>query len=281
MKRTVLITGASTGIGQACALHLQQNGFQVFAGVRKERDALALREQAPEDIVPIHLDVTVQDDITAAFHRVEEATGGRGLDGLVNNAGIAIGGALEFLPVEELRRQFDVNVIGPVAVVQTFLPLIRKATGRVVLMGAGISGVISPGGLGPYSASKFALEALSDSLRRELAPWGIHVALIRPGRIKTPIWDKSFEAAEQQLAGYPTAGLDLYASRSEPLFKTLARAKTEGGSVDDVARVVGHALTAEHPRSRYTVGLDARVASLVARILPDSILDALLRRFLS
>jgi NAD(P)-dependent dehydrogenase (short-subunit alcohol dehydrogenase family) len=278
VKRTVLITGASTGIGRACAVHLQQTGFQVFAGVRKESDAQALRER---DIVPILLDVTVQDDITAAVQQVAEATGDRGLDGLVNNAGIAVGGALEFLPLEELRRQFDVNVIGPVAVVQAFLPLIRTATGRIVLMGAGISGAISPGGLGPYSASKFALEALSDSLRRELAPWGVHVALIRPGRIKTPIWDKSFEAAEQQLASYPTAGFDLYASRSEPLFETLSRAKTEGGSVEDVARVVEHALTVKHPRSRYTVGLDARVASLVARILPDSILDGLLRRFLS
>jgi NAD(P)-dependent dehydrogenase (short-subunit alcohol dehydrogenase family) len=173
----VVVTGASTGIGAACALRLDHLGFQVFAGVRRKEDAQALQAKASPQLMPIFLDVTDLDSITAAMHKVAITVGNSGLIGLVNNAGIAVGAPLEFIPITEFRKQLEVNVTGQLAVTQAFLPLLRLAKGRIVNMGS-ITGRSATPFLGAYSASKFALEALTDALRLELRPWGIWVAIL-------------------------------------------------------------------------------------------------------
>ena len=206
---SVLITGASTGIGEACALHLDQLGWRVFAGVRKDADGDALRAKASARLLPVRIDVVDAASIAAAREVVLRELGDRGLDGLVNNAGIAIAAPLEFVPIEDLRRQLEINVIGQIAVTQAFLAPIRKARGRVVNMGS-IGGRLATPFLGPYNASKFALEALTDSLRAELRPWGIQVAVIEPGSIATPIWEKSTAEADRMEATLPPEGHALY-----------------------------------------------------------------------
>src|SRR5258708_33287478 len=183
--RSVVATGASTGIGEACALRLDRRGFHVFAGVRREVDGGALKQKASGRLTPILLDVTDASSIKSAAAAVAASLDEEGLSGLVNNAGIAIAGPLEFLPIDELRRQFEVNVIGQIAVTQAFLPLLRKGHGRIVNMGS-ISGRLAFPLLGPYAASKFALRALTTALRMELRPWGIPVSIIEPSGIATP-----------------------------------------------------------------------------------------------
>jgi len=274
--KAVVITGASTGIGRACALHLDQLGFQVFAGVRRESDGKALAEQASRRLQAILLDVTSSQMIAGAVEYVSAQVGDRGLAGLVNNAGVAVAAPLEFIPLDELRRQLEVNVVGQIAVTQAFLPLIRQGKGRIVNMSS-ISGLVATPFLGPYAASKFALEALSDALRRELSPWGIHVALVEPGRIKTPIWEKSLRAADRIAAQLPPEATRKYGSAMDEN-RRRAGNETRGAPVEAVARAVAHALTAERPRIRYLVGVDARLGALLARWLPGRILDWLIVR---
>jgi NAD(P)-dependent dehydrogenase (short-subunit alcohol dehydrogenase family) len=180
----VVVTGASTGIGLACARLLAGRGFQVFAGVRKEADAEALRSEAAS-LHPVQLDVTDSEGIAEAARTVREAAG-PGLAGLVNSAGVAVTGPLEYLPVDELRTQLEVNLVGQVAVLQAFLPALRLSRGRIVNISS-IGGRVALPLAGPYAASKFALEAVSDSLRRELAPWGVRVAVVEPGGVRTPV----------------------------------------------------------------------------------------------
>ena len=173
MKRTaapgaVVITGASTGIGRATALHLDRLGYRVFAGVRQEADAESIRQRSSARLSPVFLDVTAAASIQAAATLVAAEVGETGLAGVVNNAGIGLGGPLEFFPIDELRRQFEINIVGPLAVTQAFLPLIRRGRGRIVLVGSISSRRASPIA-GPYNASKFALEALADALRLELS----------------------------------------------------------------------------------------------------------------
>jgi NAD(P)-dependent dehydrogenase (short-subunit alcohol dehydrogenase family) len=183
--RSVLITGSSTGIGRACALDLAARGFKVFAAVRREEDAVRLAGEGKGMIEPVIMDVTRPDEIEAARQRV-----GGSLRGLINNAGISINGPTEFLPLDQYRRQFEVNFFGQIAVTQAFMPAIRQARGRVVFVGSAAGWVCVPF-QGPYSGSKFALEALCDALRQELKPWGIHVSLVKPGAVATPIWETS------------------------------------------------------------------------------------------
>jgi NAD(P)-dependent dehydrogenase (short-subunit alcohol dehydrogenase family) len=185
----VLVTGASSGIGQACATRLVREGCRVFAGVRRAEDGERLLAQCPEWLDWLILDVTNAGQIAAAAETVQRAVGDQGLAGLINNAGIAIGGPLEYVPAELLRRQLEVNVVGLHAVTVAMLPMVRRATGRIIHVGS-ISGRISSPLIGPYTASKHAVEGLTDSLRLELAPEGIHVAVIEPGQVRTPIWDK-------------------------------------------------------------------------------------------
>lgn len=277
LQQTVIITGASTGIGAACALQLDRLGWQVFAGVRQPADGAALQQQASGPLTPILLDVTDAGVIAAAAETVAAAVGQAGLAGLVNNAGIALGGPLEFLPIAELRRQLEVNAIAPVAVTQAFLPLLRRGRGRVVNIGS-ISGRIAMPFIGPYSASKFALAALTDSLRVELRPWGIEVALIEPGPIATPIWDKSLALADDLAGSLPPQGHDLYGAAMAAARETIARASRSGIPPEAVAQVVVHALTARRPKTRYLVGRGVWLAALFAKFVPDRLRDWLITR---
>jgi NAD(P)-dependent dehydrogenase (short-subunit alcohol dehydrogenase family) len=206
---SVVITGASTGIGRDAALHLDRNGFRVFAGVRRESDAESLRNEASPKLEPLLLDVTDAAAIAAAAKRVDAEVGSAGLAGLVNNAGIGIGAPIEFLDLDELRRQLEVNVVAVVAVTQAFLPALRRARGRLVNVGS-IGGRVSQPLVGPYSASKFAMEAISESERMELAPFGIDVSLIEPGAIATAIWEKTQTYAGGMLQTLPPAANELY-----------------------------------------------------------------------
>ncbi|MBN1219165.1 MAG: SDR family NAD(P)-dependent oxidoreductase [Anaerolineae bacterium] len=273
--KAVIVTGASTGIGNACALHLDKLGYQVFACVRKQVDAQTLQSQASERMVQLYLDVTKPETITSAAGLVEVAVGEAGLAGLVNNAGIAVGGPLEFLPITELRRQLEINVIGQIAVTQAFLPLLRLGRGRIVNMGS-ISGRVATPFLGPYAASKFALGALNDALRVELRPWGIEVCLIEPGAVDTPIWDKSLSAAEEATQTWPPEVFDLYGQAMAAVRQGVVRTSRSAAPVDEVIKAVMHALTANHPKTRYLVGRGVGVAALLAKILPDRIRDRLI-----
>jgi len=271
-ERYVVITGASSGIGEACALYLAHLGFGVFAGVRKKVGAQALRARGAGRIEPLFVDVRDADSVASAAETVRRAVGESRLAGLVNNAGIAVAAPLEFLPVGELRRQLEINVVGQVAVTQAFLPHLREGNGRVVNVGS-IGGKIAGPLLGAYVASKFAMEGLTDSLRRELEPWAIHVSIVEPGAVRTPIWERSLMAADALLHRFPRRALVLYGSEIERQRSSALKAARKGIPPEIVARAVAHALTAKRPKTRYPVGRDARVASVLVRLLPDRVLD--------
>lgn len=277
MQHGVLISGASTGIGKACALDLAGRGARVFAGVRRPEDGDALRAAGGSNVVPVRLDVTDGAAIAAAVEAIAMVNGERALSGLVNNAGIVVAGPLEFLPLDALRRGFEANVVGLLALTQACLPLLRVGRGRIVNMSS-ISGRFASPLLGPYAASKFAVEALSDSLRRELAPWGIPVALVEPGKVATPIWEKSAAAAQTLLDDLPAEANVYYAADIERSKGRAQRAARTGIPAETVAIVVHAALTAARPRTRYLVGRDARIGALMARWLPDRVLDHYARR---
>ncbi|MEP6977450.1 MAG: SDR family oxidoreductase [Thermoleophilia bacterium] len=247
-----LVTGASSGIGEATARRLTRSGWRVLAGVRKAGDA-------PDGTEEIVLDVTDAQHIAAAAARVDE------LHALVNNAGIAIASPLELIPLDELRRQLEVNVLGQVAVTQAFLPHLRRSRGRIVFMGS-IAGRSALPFLGPYAASKHALEAIADSLRVEVAPWGIHVAIVEPGTIATPIWTKGPETADEIQARTPSDRSPLYRDRMEAFRRAAAAAGRRAQPADRVAAVVHRALTAERPRARYLVGRDAKIRATIERL---------------
>ena len=224
--------------------------------------------QAPEGTTELVFDVTEPTGIGHAATLVDH------LDALVDNAGVAIAAPLEFLPPAELTRQLDVNVVGQLRVLQAFLPQLRAARGRVVLMGS-IAGRSALPFLGAYAMSKFALEAMADALRLELAPWGIHVALVEPGTIATPIWTKP-QPAVDELAR--EAG-ELYGERAARLRSVAAARAAKAAPVESVAAAVEHALTAAKPKTRYIVGPDAKRRARV-QMLPDRVRDKLVSRFL-
>lgn len=270
----VVITGASSGIGAACALHLDRRGLRVFAGVRNQADGDALRAKSSSRLVSVRLDVTDGTSISAATDEIRALVREEGLAGLVNNAGIAVGGPLEALPLTELRRQFEVNVIGPVAVTQAFLPLLRQGRGRIVNMGS-IAGRVPLPFVGPYSMSKAALAAMTTALRLELDAWGIDVSVIEPGAIATPIWQKSTAAADALFPENRQGGL--YDEHLAGVRRAFAEAEQHAISADAVARAVAHALTARRPRTHYLVGADARMRAVLNLLLPQRAQDALYR----
>jgi len=272
-----VITGASTGIGAACALHLDRLGWRVFAGVRRQADADTLKAQSSPRLTPISLDVTDTVSISTAASAVAGGVGQAGLAGLVNNAGIVVPGPIEFLPLTDLRRQLEINVVGHVAVTQAFLPLIRAGRGRIVNMGS-ISGRMATPFTGAYAASKFALEALTDALRLELAPWGISVSIVEPGAVATPIWEKSARTAEAMLGSVQPEALVLYAEAIEAVKRTAADAAKRAVDPVDVARIVEHALTAARPRTRYVVGREAKFRAAMALFVPDRVRDNLVAK---
>ena len=273
-----LVTGASSGIGRATALLLDRSGFQVFAGVRRGEQGEALRRQASERLTPILLDVTDQHSIEAAARSVADKLGGRALAGLVNNAGIDIAGPLETSSVAEARSQFEVNVIGLLAVTQAFLPLLRQGRGRLVNMGSVLGRLAIPL-MGAYSASKFALEGLTDALRIELRPWGILVSLIEPGPVATPLWSKTHLLAGMNEERGAAAG-ELYATANAAAHAAFTKFGQTGISPDRVAAKVFEALMASNPKPRYLVGRDAKALSWLASLVPDRIRDRILiKRF--
>ncbi len=275
--RAVVITGASTGIGEACALRFDKLEFRVFAGVRKEADGERLQRQTSDRLSPVFLDVTDEASIASAAEAVVAAVGDAGLAGLVNNAGITIPGPLEFLPIEDLRLQIEVNLIGQIAVTQAFLPLLRQGKGRIVNMGS-VGGRMATPFIGAYCASKFALEGATDSLRQELRPWGISVSIVEPGSIATPIWEKGVAAAEKLNEKLPQRAHDLYDTAVAAMRHAVDKRTGAGIPPDEVAKAVEHALTAKRPKTRYLVGLDARLPAVFAKILPDRVRDGMVAR---
>ena len=257
----VLVTGVSTGIGRATAELLRDRGWEVFASVRHAGEA-------PEGTIEVVFDVTDAEGIRHAAARIDE------LDALVDNAGIAIAAPLEFLPPEELTRQLDVNVVGQLRVLQAFLPALRRSHGRVVLMGS-IGGKSALPFMGAYAMSKFALEAMADVLRLELAPFQMHVSIVEPGTIATPIWTKPQRSVEE----FPPEAAALYGERVEKFRRLAADRASNAVPALEVAKAVEHALTSAKPKTRYVVGPDARRRSRVER-LPNRLRDRVLTRFL-
>lgn len=270
----VLVTGASTGIGAAAALHLAALGHRVFAGVRRMEAGEALRRREGAPTVPVLLDVTDAASIAAAVQRVAEAVGVGGLGALVNNAGIAVPGAWEHIGRERLLRQFEVNLFGTVAVTQAFLPLVRRGRGRIVTVGS-IAGKHAPPFYGPYAASKHALEAFGDSLRLELRPWGISVSLVEPGAVDTPIWEKGLALADEATGEMPPEARRLYAPYIEAARRSGEQAGRRGIAPERVAEAIAHAVRSPRPKTRYLVGRDARLYASAMRLLPDRAIDLL------
>ncbi|MCP3987159.1 MAG: SDR family oxidoreductase [bacterium] len=276
-KRSVVVTGASSGIGAACARHLADQGFHVYATVRKEADAEDIAMLDNPRLQPLFLDVTDADSIRSAVKTVEQEVGGAGLAGLVNNAGISVDVPLECVDLDELRHQIEVNGIAPVAVTQAFLPLLRSARGRVVNVSS-INGRVATPFSGPYCMSKFALEAFTDCLRQELAPWGMHVSVIEPGAIDTEIWGKDRES--DWSAGATKEELAIYGEVFQGFRRFSERNAAGAIPCEAVSRAIFHALSSRSPRTRYLVGTDARVFGWLAWICPDRVLDFLTRKIM-
>ncbi|RLK24770.1 short-subunit dehydrogenase [Micromonospora sp. M71_S20] len=270
--RPVVITGASSGLGRAGALHLEQIGFRVFAAVRRTEDGKKLLAESRYDrISPIILDVTKPDEISSAADEVSAAVGSSGLWGLVNNAGISVPAPLECLPAEQLRLQLETNLVGQLAVIQAFLPQLRARRGRIVNVTSGLGRIALPY-LGAYAASQFAKEGMSDALRRELAPFGVSVSVVQPGAIRTPIWEKMASAGRDIMA--TAQRRDLYQGSFDRFLAINAhQLEVCRTTPDDFAAVVAEALTARRPRTRYPVGADMRRTRVLTRLLPDSALD--------
>lgn len=274
--RAFLVTGASSGIGEATARHLDALGYTVFAGVRADRDGDALRAGSSDRLEPVRLDVTDEDQIAAVADTIRDAVGTRGLGGVVNNAGIARGGPLEHLPIDEWRTQLEVNVVGQVAVTKAMLPLLRQGRGRVVFIGS-VSGRFGAPMMGPYAASKFAIEGIAESLRHEVHRWGITVSVVEPGAVKTPIWDKGRETTARLERELPPEALEQYADQIAVIKKGIEQQDTKGVPPVRVAKAVEHALLASRPRDRYLVGRDAQVVGVLSRVAPDKVKDLIVR----
>jgi NAD(P)-dependent dehydrogenase (short-subunit alcohol dehydrogenase family) len=277
--RSVLVTGSSTGIGRATALRLDAAGWRVFAGVRKEEDVDSLRAAGSDRLTPVMLDVTDAEAISAAAALLGDELGSAGLDGLVNNAGVAIPSPLETMPIDAFRRQIEVNLTGQVAVTQAMLPMVRKARGRIVFISS-IGGRIAFPLTGAYHAAKFGVEAVGDVFRQELRRWGISVSMVEPGSIDTPIWD-SGERAADEIGGDIAAREELYGKAIASYRKLTRKLAERGIQPDKVAEVVEHALTSSRPRSRYLVGLDARTQARIKPVIPTRIWDRIVARMMN
>jgi NAD(P)-dependent dehydrogenase (short-subunit alcohol dehydrogenase family) len=271
-RKPVLITGASSGIGEVTAAELVRRGFRVFAGYRHHADAERLAALGAR-CSPISLDVTDARSIAAAAVELRAAGG---IYGLVNNAGLAIGAPLEYLPLDDLRRQFEVNVFGAIAVTQMMLPLLRRSLGRIVNVGS-IAGRSALPITGAYGASKAALDMLTQTLRLELAPFDVRVSYVEPGSHRTPIWERSRRAGEALRSRLPALAADYYGPAIDGMRALMAVAEREGDDPRRVARAIAHALESERPRARYTVGRDTRTR-FVLGLIPSHIKERLILR---
>lgn len=276
-SQAVLVTGASSGIGAACAVELDRRGYRVFAGVRRTEDGQRLAQQASPRLSSVILDITDSAAVEAVAATLEEKLDGAGLAGLVNNAGIVIAGPLEILPLAQLRRQLEVNVVGQLAVTQAMLPLLRRGRGRIVMVGSA-NGALSPPYLGAYASAKHALEALSDALRLELRHTGVLVSLVEPGPIRTPIWEKSRLTADDLAREVPPAALNLYADDLESFRTLIEKLARQSAPVESVVRDVLRALTAPYPKARYFDTWSTRICFKGLRMLPDWLRDRILCR---
>ncbi len=277
MTQSVVITGASTGIGAACAAALHRRGFRVFAGVRKASDGLRLQEQTSRWLAPLMIDVTDASSVAEAAKTVRASLAESRLVGLVNNAGIVVGGPLETLPLSEFRRQLEVNVVGQLAVTQAFLPLLRETQGRIVNVGS-FSGRVAVPYSGAYAASKFALEAMTDTLRIELRRWRISLSIVEPGSVKTPIWDKAHVQTVQFLSDVTPQTEALYGDDMRAMREASVRLAASGMPVERVVRAVVHALTSPFPKTRYPLGAQTRLAFVAFKFLPARARDWFVRR---
>ncbi len=272
---TIMITGASKGIGRATALYLDKKGFTVLAGVRSQADGDQLCREASSRLQPVMVDITHVEQVAQLAETVNQIVGQNGLGGLVNNAGIAVAAPLEFLPIDEFRRQIEVNLTAHLMVTQALLPYIRQAKGRIINISS-IGGRLAGPMLGAYHASKFAMEGLTDSLRQELAPWGIKVVSIEPGAIATPIWESGSNTADRLLAQMPALAQEYYATAIAGSRAFAAKASKTGLAPEKVAEVIEQALTAPKPRTRYPVGTDAKIGTRIIAHLPDTWRDWML-----
>ncbi|MFP4172399.1 MAG: SDR family oxidoreductase [Candidatus Hydrogenedentota bacterium] len=270
----VVVTGASTGIGAACVAELHQRGYLVFAGVRKSEDGERLQREIAGAIEPVRIDVQDGESIREAAELVGDRAGEAGLRGLVNNAGIVISLPMEFFPLDEFRRQMEVNLTGQIAVAQACLPLLRRTQGRIVNISSLTARVSAPFS-GAYSASKCALESVSAAMRMELKPWGIDVICIEPGSVATPLWTKSTDTAKQLVETLPEEAESLYGERHQIFGHRALETGARGIPPGHVAQAVVRALEVRKPRARYVVGWDARFVLLLAKLLPARWMEAL------
>ena len=267
----VVVTGTSTGIGAATALHLAKKGFRVFAGVRRYADGKALKAQTADDLTPLVIDVTDEATISAAATAVAAAVGDRGLAGLVNNAGIAKPAPIEFQPIADFRTQLEVNLFGPVAMTQAFLPLIRQGSGRIVNVGS-IGGLLVLPLNGAYSASKFGIRAVTDALRLELRQWNIHVSLIEVAPVETAIFGKTYAELDGLEKRLGSAGYALYKDQVAAVRKATEKAAATADPPVAIAKAILDALTSDKPKTRYLAGHGGKEVAVVAA-LPDRARD--------
>ena len=272
----VLVTGTSTGIGEATALHLAEQGFHVFAGVRRAKDGTALQAQASAPLTPVILDVTKESTISAARTTVESTVGERGLAGVVNNAGIAVPGPLELQPMSDFRLQLETNLFGPLAVIQAFMPLIRRGNGRIVNVGS-VGGMVVLPITGAYSVSKFGLHAMSDALRLELRQWGIHVSLVQVAPVESAIYGKTYDALDGLESKLGAEGYRRYEPQITAVRKATEKAEEDAESAVVIAKAVQHALTSSQPKAKYLAGHGGRQVQAAAA-LPDRARDKALAR---
>jgi NAD(P)-dependent dehydrogenase (short-subunit alcohol dehydrogenase family) len=279
-KGAVLITGASTGIGRATALYLDERGYRVFAGVRKKRDADSLAAaSATGNLTPVTIDVTKPASIAAARQKVQRAVGKAGLEGLVNNAGVANAGPVEYLPVEDFQAVIDVNLTGQYAVTQAFLPLVRRGEGTIVFV-TSIGGKVASPFFSPYNASKFGLEGVADALRREIKPWKMDVVVIEPGSIATEIWERGTNEFERAAAKLGPEAKRLYGRQLEAMKRVMAETAARGIDADEVAQVIERSIRSSNPRARYRIGRDAKIMYWLQNLFGAKNFDTLMRRSL-
>jgi NAD(P)-dependent dehydrogenase (short-subunit alcohol dehydrogenase family) len=269
---SVLVTGAGSGIGAATALHLDRAGARVFAGVHDPAAGEILARQASPALSVHTVDVTDRASVESLAEAVASQLGGDPLTAVVNVAGKGIAGPLELLPIDSLRHQLDVNVIGSVSVTQAVLPLLRRARGgRIVFVGS-MGGLVAVQLAGAYHASKYAIEAIGDAWRQELAPEGISVSIVEPGPVATPLWAKAVETLDRIPAS------ERYAERIAAFRDSLRSASKNGASSAKVAALIEHAVTAARPRTRYPVGAAAMVIPKIRRLVPDRLFDKAAQR---
>ncbi|MFD8626985.1 SDR family oxidoreductase [Streptomyces hygroscopicus] len=269
-RKLVVVTGASTGMGASAARELARQGFHVLAGVRRDRDADAIRSTGIE---PVILDITKSEQVEALAARVADDP--RALHALVNNAGIQVNAPVEALPMAEWRRVFEVNLFGHIAVTQALLPALLRGKGRVINISS-IGGKFAMATYGAYAGTKFALEAVSDSLRREVGPLGVQVVVVEPGGIRTEMAARGIATANQLAAQMTPTQKERYGDLVQANNKLMASGTASGLTADAAARVIAKAVTARRPRTRYTAGRDAALIMRLGRMLSDRTLDRVL-----